>query len=201
VLTEVSLASLDSRAHQRGHRDALISTHGSGNCSGFHRNDRLLANDEEPPVGAHFVTPFRGFAHHDALVHYLNREPVQEVSHAHFTQGHSACIGSGEHRSHQVEERLARPRRVIHAADVLVQWCSALYQSASLDMTGMRSHSFSSRVAHPTPERQHARSAGNSRCRPFLHGAVNGESRCNACGARPPTRKHRPYQRIRQRYR
>lgn len=111
-------------------------------------------------MGAHFDTALRGFAHHGALVHYLHREPVEEVSHAHFTQGHGACIRSGEHRSYQVEARLARPRRVIHAADVLVQWCSALYQSAPLEMTGMRSHSFSSRVAHPTPERStHARPA------------------------------------------
>jgi hypothetical protein len=171
VFTEVSFASLHSRAHQRGHRDALISTHGGGNFSRLRRNDRLLANDEEPPMGAHFVTPLGGFAHHGALVHSLHRDLVEEVSPAYFTQGHSACIRSGEHRSYQVEESLARPRRVIHATDVLVQWCSSLYQSAPLEMAGMRSHSFSSRVAHPTPERQHARSAGNSRCRPFLHGA------------------------------
>ena len=123
-------------------------------------------------MGAHLVTPRRGYAHHGiyvgdgkivhygALAHYLHRGPVEEVSLAHFTHGHPAFVRTGEcprfdgaevirrarsrlgedryhllsnncehfcewclhgqHRSYQVEEMLARPRRVIHATDVLV---------------------------------------------------------------------------------
>ena len=123
-------------------------------------------------MGAHLVTPRRGFAHHGiyvgggkvvhygALAHYLHRGPVEEVSLTHFTHGHPVWVRSGEcprfdraevirrarsrlgedcyrmlsnncehfcewclygqHRSYQVEEMLARPRRVIHAADALV---------------------------------------------------------------------------------
>jgi len=123
-------------------------------------------------LGAHLVTPRRGFAHHGiyvgggkvvhygALAHCLHRGPVEEVSLAHFTYGHPAWVRSGEgpgfdcaevirrarsrlgearyrllsnncehfcewclygqHRSYQVEEMFARPRRVIHAADALV---------------------------------------------------------------------------------
>ena len=69
-------------------------------------NDRLLGNDEEPPLGAHLVTPRRGFAHHGiyvgggkvvhygALAHYLHRGPVEEVSLAYFTHGHPAWVRS-----------------------------------------------------------------------------------------------------------
>jgi len=58
---------------------------------GLGSNDRLLAPEEEPPVGSHLITPRRGFSHHGIyvghgnVVHYksaickLRRGPVEEV--------------------------------------------------------------------------------------------------------------------------
>jgi Lecithin retinol acyltransferase len=68
------------------------------------RNDRVLAHDEEPPLGSHLVTPRFGFAHHGIyvgggkVVHYggLGHRcfggPVEEVSLAGFTRGHGAWV-------------------------------------------------------------------------------------------------------------
>ncbi|SRR6266404_1069842 len=122
VSTEVSFSSVDSRRHQRGYRDAWTSTRGSRNYGRLPRNDRLLANDEQPPLGAHLVTPRRGFAHHGiyvgagkvvhygALVHHLRRRPVEEVSLAHFTHGYPAWVRSGECPRFDCAEVIRRAR-------------------------------------------------------------------------------------------
>ena len=61
--------------------------------------DRRLVDDEEPPAGAHIVSPRRGYLHHGIyvgdrrVVHYaglaygLYRGPVEEVSLARFARG------------------------------------------------------------------------------------------------------------------
>ena len=66
--------------------------------------DRLLHTDEEPPLGAHLITPRRGFLHHGIyvgackVIHYaglsqgLRRGPVEEVSLARFARGHSVWV-------------------------------------------------------------------------------------------------------------
>jgi hypothetical protein len=68
--------------------------------------DRLLASNQEPPVGTHIVTLRRGFTHHGiyvgrgAVVQYgglawgLRRAPVQEVSLTAFTQGYPVWVRS-----------------------------------------------------------------------------------------------------------
>jgi hypothetical protein len=69
-----------------------------------HRDDRLLAPDEEPALGAHLVTPRLGFTHHGIyvgggrVVHYgsfacgWQRRPVEEVPLARFTHGRSVRV-------------------------------------------------------------------------------------------------------------
>jgi len=64
------------------------------------RTDRLLAPNEEAPLGSHLITPRLGFVHHGiyvgsgrvvhygALVHQLIGGPVEEVPIARFAQGH-----------------------------------------------------------------------------------------------------------------
>jgi hypothetical protein len=65
----------------------------------LHEADRLLGPDEEPPLGAHLVTPRRGYLHHGIyvghgrVIHYaglsqgLRRRPVEEVPLADFARG------------------------------------------------------------------------------------------------------------------
>lgn len=66
--------------------------------------DRLLGTDEEPPMGAHLVTPRRGYLHHGIyvgackVIHYagfsqgLRRGPIEEVSLARFARGHCVWV-------------------------------------------------------------------------------------------------------------
>jgi hypothetical protein len=68
------------------------------------RGDRPLLEKEEPPLGAHLVTPRRGFAHHGIyvgrgnVVHYksalcrFRRGPVEEVSLGHFALGRTIWV-------------------------------------------------------------------------------------------------------------
>jgi hypothetical protein len=66
---------------------------------GLRAGDRLLDPEPEPPLGAHLVTPRRGYTHHGIyvgggkVVQYgglswgLRRGPVEEVSLSQFSQG------------------------------------------------------------------------------------------------------------------
>jgi hypothetical protein len=66
---------------------------------GLHGTDRLLGTQEEPALGAHLITPRRGYLHHgiyvgaSRVVHYsglsrgLRRGPVEEVPLAGFACG------------------------------------------------------------------------------------------------------------------
>jgi Lecithin retinol acyltransferase len=70
----------------------------------LHRTDRLVCADEEPPMGAHLITPRRGYLHHGIyvgegkVVHYsglsfgLRRGPVEEVSLARFSRGRGLWV-------------------------------------------------------------------------------------------------------------
>jgi hypothetical protein len=69
-------------------------------------HDRLLASDQEPPLGTHIVTLRRGFTHHGiyvghgAVVHYaglargLRTAPVEEVPLGEFAQGYPVWVRS-----------------------------------------------------------------------------------------------------------
>ncbi|HTV98332.1 MAG TPA: lecithin retinol acyltransferase family protein [Steroidobacteraceae bacterium] len=68
-------------------------------CRGLRPCDRLLDPEGEPPLGAHMVTPRRGYTHHGIyvgegrVVQYgglswgLRRGPVEEVPLSQFSQG------------------------------------------------------------------------------------------------------------------
>ena len=70
----------------------------------LHEADRLLGTSEEPALGAHLVTPRRGFIHHGIyvgacrVIHYaglsqgLRRGPVEEVSLTDFARGRSVWV-------------------------------------------------------------------------------------------------------------
>ena len=96
-----------SRAKLHSHEgawDARRTERPPQTSRGLLRGDRLLGAGEQPPVGAHLVTPRLGFAHHGiyvgrgSVVHYnsavlgLCRFPVKEVSLASFAQGRSIWV-------------------------------------------------------------------------------------------------------------
>jgi Lecithin retinol acyltransferase len=70
-------------------------------------SDQLLAAHEEPPLGAHLVTPRFAYAHHGVyvgggvVVHYSafakhwHRGPVEETSLTRFADGHPVWVRAG----------------------------------------------------------------------------------------------------------
>jgi hypothetical protein len=87
------------------------------------RNDhRLLAGNQEPPMGSHLVTPRRGYLHHgiyvggrkvvhySGLAHGLRGGPVEEVPLARFASGQCVWIRSGAPSDFNVREVIGRAR-------------------------------------------------------------------------------------------
>jgi hypothetical protein len=90
--------------------------------SGFCRGDRLLGANEEPPLGAHVVTPRFAYAHHGvyvgggAVVHYAafakhwRREPVAETSLTCFAHGYPMWVRAGRPNGLRPAEIVRRAR-------------------------------------------------------------------------------------------
>jgi Lecithin retinol acyltransferase len=84
--------------------------------------ERLLASAQEPPLGAHIVTPRRGYTHHGiyvgrgkvvqyaGLTRGLHRGPVEEVVLTQFTQGHPIWVRPEESRRFDSDEVVRRAR-------------------------------------------------------------------------------------------
>jgi hypothetical protein len=84
--------------------------------------DQTLGPELEPPLGAHMVTPRRGYTHHGIYVglgrvvqygglsHGLNRDPVQEVSLSQFSQGRPIWLRLEESRWSSRDEVARRAR-------------------------------------------------------------------------------------------
>lgn len=119
-LVEEGPIVLEARA---GQHDAWISASESHERRGLRRGDRLLATNQEPPLGTHLVTPRRGYSHHGIYVgggrvvhygganaHYLHRRPVEEVSLGRFTRGKSVWVRSGESPRFDCAEAIRRAR-------------------------------------------------------------------------------------------
>lgn len=108
--------------------------------------DRAVSElvDAEPPVGAHLVTPWRGFAHHgiylgggrvihyNARVYRFERRPVEETDMAGFAEGRPVFIVNHSEPVHDVEEVLRRARSRVgenryhlfnNNCEHLVEWC------------------------------------------------------------------------------
>jgi hypothetical protein len=83
-------------------------------------SDRPLAQGEEPPLGAHIVSPRRGYLHHGIyigrgrVVHYaglscgLVRGPVQAVSLSLFAGGRSVSTRCSKRRTYDAPEVVRR---------------------------------------------------------------------------------------------
>ncbi len=86
-----------------------MESDGNSCATARHRRcDRKLADGQEPPLGAHLVTPRLGFVHHGIyvgggkVIHFggvsgfLPRGPVEEVSLWYFSRGHEVSVRGGE---------------------------------------------------------------------------------------------------------
>jgi Lecithin retinol acyltransferase len=90
--------------------------------TGIHSTDRLLAGNQEPPLGSHLVTPRRGYLHHgiyvggrkvvhySGLAHGLRGGPVEEVPLSHFASGQCVWIRSNAPLDFDVREVICRAR-------------------------------------------------------------------------------------------
>jgi hypothetical protein len=86
------------------------------------RRDVPLDSDQEPPWGAHIVSPRRGYTHHgiyvggDRVVQYgglmrsLRRNPVEEVFLTQFSQGHPIWVRFEESHWFDNDEVVRRAR-------------------------------------------------------------------------------------------
>jgi Lecithin retinol acyltransferase len=90
--------------------------------SSRHRADRLLAIGEEPPLGAHLVTPRFAYAHHGvyvgggAVVHYAafakcwRRGPVEQISLSRFAHRNPVWVRPGRRDTLPCAEIVRRAR-------------------------------------------------------------------------------------------
>jgi len=90
------------------HRETRMFGGSVSSSHGLRAGDLSLSPDIEPPLGAHMVTPRRGYTHHGIyvgewhVVQYgglfrgLRGGPVEEVTLAEFAQGRPICHRPGE---------------------------------------------------------------------------------------------------------
>jgi lecithin:retinol acyltransferase len=108
------------------------------------RGDRLLAPNEEPPLGTHLITPRFAYAHHGVyvgggrVVHYAafakhwRRGPVEETSLTRFACGHIVWVRPARPHGLQYTEIVRRARSRIgenryrffsNNCEHLSEWC------------------------------------------------------------------------------
>jgi Lecithin retinol acyltransferase len=111
-MTSQSLVTTFSRAgaQQYAVHGDEIATRRSHLRGGLRQGDRCIREGEEPALGSHLLTPRLGFAHHGiyvgggrvvhygALVQGVHRGPVEQVSLAQFTHGHTLWVRPGAAR-------------------------------------------------------------------------------------------------------
>lgn len=136
--------------------------------SGLNRGDRLLAEHEEPPLGAHLVTPRFAYAHHGVyvgsgtVVHYAafakhwRRGPVEEISLTRFAGGHPVWIRPARPNSLPCAEIVRRARSRLgedryrflsNNCEHLSEWCvNGEHRSPQVERLLVRVRSVSPRV-------------------------------------------------------
>jgi hypothetical protein len=129
--------------HTKGPRHDRMSRAQSW-AFGLCRNDRLLTENEEPPLGAHLVTPRFAYTHHGVyvgrgtVVHYdafaklWNRGPVEETSLARFADRHPLWVRPARPNGLQCAEIVRRARSRLgedryrffsNNCEHLTEWC------------------------------------------------------------------------------
>lgn len=102
--SHVFTAKARGSLRQELHRHDFTSTRRSGSLGRRFGGDRLLPPQQEPPLGAHLVTPRFAYEHHGVyvghgmVVHYSafakhwHCGPVEEISITRFADGHPVCV-------------------------------------------------------------------------------------------------------------
>ena len=115
-------ALVDRRSQVRRRHDDSVSGSNTRCVRGLCTRDRLLAANEEPPLGAHLITPRFAYAHHrvyvgaGAVVHYRafashwRRGPVEEVSLSRFAHSHPVWVRPAGPDALRREEIVRRAR-------------------------------------------------------------------------------------------
>jgi Lecithin retinol acyltransferase len=120
--------------------------------------DTQLAPGDEPPLGAHLITPRRGYFHHGIyvgegrVIHYtadafcLIRHPVEEVSLVHFARGRVVWVRAHAPGSYdpadivyRARSRLGedRYRLLTNNCEHFCEWCArGLPRSAQVEALG-----------------------------------------------------------------
>lgn len=113
---------VDRRSQLRSRRNDCASDSKTRTGLGLCSSDRRLAANEEPPLGAHLITPRFAYAHHgiyvgaDAVVHYgalaspWRRGPVEEVSLSRFADGRPVWVRPAGPDALRREEIVLRAR-------------------------------------------------------------------------------------------
>jgi hypothetical protein len=153
--------------------------------------DRLLLDNEEPPAGAHLVTPRIGFVHHGiylgegkvihcgAVSRFLPRGPVEEVSLRYFSRGRRVWVRSGAPVRFSPQEIVKRARSRLgedqyhvlrNNCEHLCEWClrgkQRSYQVERL-MRWLRPWSYVRRGRSESATSQRGPSGAVSRPRPM----------------------------------
>ena len=93
-----------------------------GKSTVYRETDRRLGDDEEPPLGAHLITPRIGFVHHGIyvgagrVVHYgavagfIPKGPVEEVALSCFSRGRPMSVRAGPPLRFTAQEVVERAR-------------------------------------------------------------------------------------------
>jgi hypothetical protein len=113
---------VDRRSQVRSRRDEWVSGANSPSVRGLCGDDRRLGANEEPPLGAHLITPRFAYAHHGVyvgagtVIHYAafashwHRGPVEEVSLLGFAHGHPVWVRPAGADAPRCEEIVRRAR-------------------------------------------------------------------------------------------
>jgi len=116
------IAFVDQRFRVRSRRETCDSRSNGRSVWGFYSGDRPLAANEEPPLGAHLITPRFAYTHHGVyvgagtVVHYgafayhWRRGPVEEISLSGFAHGHPVWVRSAGPDALRCEEIVRRAR-------------------------------------------------------------------------------------------
>jgi Lecithin retinol acyltransferase len=113
---------VDRYVQLRSSRNDSVPRSNNRSARGLAGNDRRLAANEEPPLGAHLITPRFCYAHHGVyvgagtVVHYAafayhwHRGPVEEVSLSRFAHGHPLWVRPAGRDALRCEEIVRRAR-------------------------------------------------------------------------------------------
>ena len=112
----------DQCVMRKDSRDDRAPRSNNRGASGLWGDDHRLAENEEPPLGAHLITPRFGYAHHGvyvgagSVVHYAafayhwHRGPVEETSLSSFAHGRPVWVRPAGRDALRCEEIVRRAR-------------------------------------------------------------------------------------------